>query len=129
MKSYRKKRLLLFSLFITFILTIVFFYLINTVKLWTYNTVSILNIDDNVITVFTTLDLDLFEDNNFFYYDTLKYTYKVNSKEDSEDGVILMLELEKSFKLVNDDMVILLPNKRETILSLIIDSWRVKWKN
>lgn len=129
MKSYKKKRLLLFSLVITFILTIVFFYLINTVKLWTYNTVSILNIDDNVITVFTTLDLDLFEDNNFFYYDTLKYTYKINSKEDSEDGVILMLELEKSFRLVNDDMVILLPNKRETILSLIIDSWRVKWKN
>ena len=126
MKSYKKKRLLLFSLVITFILTIVFFYLINTVKLWTYNTVSILNIDDNVITVFTTLDLDLFEDNNFFYYDTLKYTYKINSKEDSEDGVILMLELEKSFKLVNDDMVIFLPNKRETILSLIIDSWRVK---
>ena len=129
MKSYRKKRLLLLSFVITFILTIVFFYLINTVKLWTYNTVSILNIDDNVITVFTTLDLDLFEDNNFFYYDTLKYTYKINSKEDSEDGVILMLELEKSFRLVNDDMVILLPNKRETILSLIIDSWRVKWKN
>ena len=126
MKSYKKKRLLLFSLFITFILTIIFFYLINTVKLWTYNTVSILNIDDDVITVFTTLDLDLFEDNNFFYYDTLKYTYKINSKEDSEDGVILMLELEKSFRLVNDDMVILLPNKRETILSLIIDSWRVK---
>ena len=126
MKSYRKKRLLLLSFVITFILTIVFFYLINTVELWTYNTVSILNIDDNVITVFTTLDLDLFEDNNFFYYNTLKYTYKINSKEDSEDGVILMLELEKSFKLVNDDMVILLPNKRETILSLIIDSWRVK---
>lgn len=129
MKSYKKKRLLLLSFVITFILTIVFFYLINTVKLWTYNTVSILNIDDDVITVFTTLDLDLFEDNNFFYYDTLKYTYKINNKEDSEDGVILMLELEKSFKLVNDDMVILLPNKRETILSLIIDSWRVKWKN
>ena len=126
MKSYRKKRLLLLSFVITFILTIVFFYLINTVKLWTYNTVSILNIDDNVITVFTTLDLDLFEDNNFFYYNTLKYTYKINNKEDSEDGVILMLELEKSFRLVNDDMVILLPNKRETILSLIIDSWRVK---
>ena len=126
MKSYRKKRLLLLSFVITFILTIVFFYLINTVKLWTYNTVSILNIDDNVITVFTTLDLDLFEDNNFFYYNTLKYTYKINNKEDSEDGVILMLELEKSFRLVNNDMVILLPNKRETILSLIIDSWRVK---
>ena len=126
MRSYKKKRLLLLSFVITFILTIVFFYLINTVKLWTYNTVSILNIDDNVITVFTTLDLDLFEDNNFFYYDTLKYTYKINNKEDSEDGVILMLELEKSFRLVNDDMVILLPNKRETILSLIIDSWRVK---
>ena len=126
MKSYKKKRLLLLSFVITFILTIVFFYLINTVKLWTYNTVSILNIDDDVITVFTTLDLDLFEDNNFFYYDTLKYTYKINNKEDSEDGVILMLELEKSFRLVNDDMVILLPNNRETILSLIIDSWRVK---
>ena len=126
MKSYKKKRLLLLSFVITFILTIVFFYLLVSVKLWTYNNVSILNIDDNVITVYTTLDLDLFKDNNFFYYDTLKYTYKINSKEDSEDGVILMLELEKSFRLVNDDMVILLPNKRETILSLIIDSWRVK---
>ena len=126
MKSYRKKRLLLLSFVITFILTIVFFYLLVSVKLWTYNNVSILNIDDNVITVYTTLDLDLFKDNNFFYYDTLKYTYKINSKEDSEDGVILVLELEKSFKLVIDDMVILLPNKRETILSLIIDSWRVK---
>ena len=126
MKSYKKKRLLLLSFVITFILTIVFFYLLVSVKLWTYNNVSILNIDDNVITVYTTLDLDLFEDNNFFYYDTLKYTYKINSKEDSEDGVILVLELEKSFKLVIDDMVILLPNKRETILSLIIDSWRVK---
>lgn len=129
MKSYKKKRLLLLSFVITFILTIVFFYLLVSVKLWTYNNVSILNIDDNVITVYTTLDLDLFKDNNFFYYDTLKYTYKINSKEDSEDGVILVLELEKSFKLVIDDMVILLPNKRETILSLIIDSWRVKWKN
>ncbi|HIT37844.1 MAG TPA: hypothetical protein IAB59_05165 [Candidatus Onthousia faecipullorum] len=126
MKSYKKKRLLLLSFVITFILTIVFFYLLVSVKLWTYNNVSILNIDDNVITVYTTLDLDLFKDNNFFYYDTLKYTYKINSKEDSEDGVILVLELEKSFKLVIDDMVILLPNKRETILSLIIDSWRVK---
>ena len=126
MKSYKKKRLLLLSFVITFILTIVFFYLLVSVKLWTYNNVSILNIDDNVITVYTTLDLDLFKDNNFFYYDTLKYTYKINSKEDSEDGVILVLELEKSFKLVIDDMVILLPNKRENILSLIIDSWRVK---
>ena len=126
MKSYKKKRLLLLSFVITFILTIVFFYLLVSVKLWTYNNVSILNIDDNVITVYTTLDLDLFKDNNFFYYDTLKYTYKINSKEDSEDGVILVLELEKSFKLVINDMVILLPNKRETILSLIIDSWRVK---
>ena len=126
MKSYKKKRLLLLSFVITFILTIVFFYLLVSVKLWTYNNVSILNIADNVITVYTTLDLDLFKDNNFFYYDNLKYTYKINSKEDSEDGVILVLELEKSFKLVIDDMVILLPNKRETILSLIIDSWRVK---
>ena len=126
MKNYKKKGMLLVSITVVFLLTIVFFYLLVSIKLWTYNSVSILNIDDDVITVFTTLDLDLFEDNNFFYYDTLKYTYKINNKEDSEDGVILMLELEKSFKLVNDDMVILLPNKRETILSLIIDSWRVK---
>ena len=104
----------------------IFFYLINTVKLWTYNTVSILNIDDNVISVYTTLDLELFIDNNFFYYDNLKYNYKINSKDNFEEGVILSLELEKSFKLINDDMMILLPNKRVNIFSLIIDSWRVK---
>ena len=129
MKNYKKKGMLLVSITVVFLLTIVFFYLLVSVKLWTYNSVSILNIDDDVITVFTTLDLELFEDNNFFYYDTLKYNYKINSKDDFEEGVILTLELEKSFKLVNDDMIILLPNKRVTILSLIIDSWRVKWKN
>ena len=126
MKNYKKKGMLLVFITVVFLLTIVFFYLLVSIKLWTYNSVSILNIDDDVITVFTTLDLELFEDNNFFYYDTLKYNYKINSKDNFEEGVILTLELEKSFKLVNDDMIILLPNKRETILSLIIDSWRVK---
>lgn len=126
MKNYKKKGMLLVSITVVFLLTIVFFYLLVSIKLWTYNSVSILNIDDDVVTVFTTLDLELFEDNNFFYYDTLKYNYKINSKDKFEEGVILNLELEKSFKLVNDDMIILLPNKRVTILSLIIDSWRVK---
>ena len=126
MKNYKKKGMLLVSITIIFTLTIVFFYLLVSVKLWTYKAISILNIDDNVITVFTTLDLEMFEDNNFFYYDTLKYNYKINSKDDFEEGVILILELEKSFKLVNSDMIILLPNKKVTILSLIIDSWRVK---
>lgn len=126
MKNYKKKGMLFVSITIIFILTIVFFYLLVSIKLWTYNSVSILNIDDDVITVFTTLDIELFEDNNFFYYDNLKYNYKINSKDDFEEGVILMLELEKSFKLVNDDMIILLPNNKETILSLIIDNWRVK---
>ena len=129
MKNYKKKGMLLVFITVVFLLTIVFFYLLVSIKLWTYNSVSILNIDDDVITVFTTLDLELFEDNNFFYYDTLKYNYKINSKDNFEEGVILTLELEKSFKLVNDDMIILLPNKRVMILSLIIDSWRVKWKN
>ncbi len=126
MKNYKKKGLLLVSIIITFILTIVFFYLLISIKLWTYNSVSILNIDDNVISVYTTLDLELFIDNNFFYYDNLKYNYKINSKDNFEEGVILSLELEKSFKLINDDMMILLPNKRVNIFSLIIDSWRVK---
>ena len=127
MKNYKKKGMLLVSITVVFLLTIVFFYLLVSIKLWTYNSVSILNIDDDdVITVFTTLDLELFEDNNFFYYDTLKYNYKINSKDNFEEGVILTLELEESFKLVNDDMIILLPNKRVMILSLIIDSWRVK---
>ena len=126
MKNYKKKGMLLVSITVVFLLTIVFFYLLVSIKLWTYNSVSILNIDDDVITVFTTLDLELFEDNNFFYYDTLKYNYKINSKDNFEEGVILTLELEKSFKLVNEDMIIFLPNKRVTILSLIIDSWRVK---
>ena len=126
MKNYKKKGQLLVSIIITFILTIVFFYLLISIKLWTYNSVSILNIDDNVISVYTTLDLELFIDNNFFYYDNLKYNYKINSKDNFEEGVILSLELEKSFKLINDDMMILLPNKRVNIFSLIIDSWRVK---
>ena len=63
MKNYKKKGMLLVSITVVFLLTIVFFYLLVSIKLWTYNSVSILNIDDDVITVFTTLDLELFEDN------------------------------------------------------------------
>ena len=80
MKNYKKKGMLLVSITVVFLLTIVFFYLLVSIKLWTYNSFSILNIDDDVITVFTTLYLELFEDNNFFYYDPLIYNYKINSK-------------------------------------------------
>lgn len=126
MKSYKKKNLLLFSFSIVFVLTIVFFCLLNTIKLWTYYEVNLLNVNNNSITVFTTLDLKKFKDNNFFYYDTLKYNFKIESKETYKDGFILILELEKSLKLLNDDMIIILPNTKKNIFSLIIESWRVK---
>lgn len=127
MKSYRKKNLLIISLIFTFILVIIFFYLLNTIKLWTFNNYPIVNVSDNTIrTVISKKDKKYFSTINFFYYDTSKYLYKIEEEESYEDGVILTLSLNKKLELKKDDLSLLLPNRKKTIFSLIIESWRSK---
>lgn len=127
MKSYRKKNLLIIFLIFTFILVIIFFYLLNTIKLWTFNNYPIVNVSDNTIrTVISKKDKKYFSTINFFYYDTFKYLYKIEEEESYEDGVILTLSLNKNLELKKDDLSLLLPNRKKTIFSLIIESWRSK---
>ena len=130
MKNYRRKSLLNLFFVITFILLFVFFYLLNTVKLWPFNSYNTVLVDDNYIKVVVTLDdVLLFQDNNFFYYDNKKFLYKIESKEKLENEVILTLNLKNNFKIEGDDTTLLLPNIKKSIFSLIIDSWRSKWES
>ena len=130
MKNYRKKSLLNLFFVITFVLLFVFFYLLNTVKLWTFNRYNMALVDNNCIkTVVSLADVLLFQDNNFFYYDNKKFLYKIENKEKLEDEVILTLKLERKIKGDSDDTTLLLPNIKKSIFSLIIDSWRSKWEN
>lgn len=130
MKNYRKKSLLNLFFVTTFVLLFIFFYLLNTVKLWTFNSYNMALVDDNYIKVVVTLDDTLlFQDNNFFYYDNKKFLYKIENKENLSDEVILTLKLEDNFKIDGDDTTLLLPNIKKSIFSLIIDSWRSKWES
>lgn len=127
MKNYRKKSLLNLFFVTTFVLLFIFFYLLNTVKLWTFNSYNMALVDDNYIKVVVTLDdVLLFQDNNFFYHDNKKFLYKIENKENLSDEVILTLKLEDNFKIDGDDTTLLLPNIKKSIFSLIIDSWRSK---
>lgn len=126
MKSYKNRVIVLFFLSITLFLTFIFFYLLTTIKLWTYEMIGILQVDGVNIMVFTSLDLDIFKDNNFFYYDGIKYNYKLISKEETDEGMLLLLETSFELSLKDNNTTIFLPNTRKTIFSLIIDSWRIK---
>lgn len=129
MKSYKKKVLLNISIGIIAVGTLIFFYLLTTIKLWTYKEANILSVDNNLLNIFTDGDLDIFKDNNFFYYNNLKYSYIIQSIDSLKEGNIITLKLNKDFKLFNNDILILLPNIKKNIFSLIIESWRVEWKN
>lgn len=130
MRKYKRKNLLIFSFVILFIFTLVFFYLLNTVKLWTFNTYNILEESDKFISVLTTKeDVKIFRDNSFFYYNTNKYYYEIESNDSYDEKIILVLKLEKNFSLLEDDRDLLLPYTKKTVLSLIMESWRLKWEN
>lgn len=130
MRKYKRKNLLIFSFVILFIFTLVFFYLLNTVKLWTFNTYNILEESDKFISVLTTKeDVKIFRDNSFFYYNTNKYYYEIESNDSYDEKIILVLKLEKNFRLLEDDRDLLLPYTKKTVLSLIMESWRLKWEN
>ena len=71
-------------------------------------------------------NLKSFQENNFFYYDTKKYHYVIQEVSRYDDKIILKLKLKNKIKLLKDDKTFLLPKTKETIFSLIIESWRSK---
>ena len=127
MKKYKKDGLLVFFTIIFILLTIVFFYLLNTIKLWTFNsyTVTSTNIDE-VMVIVSDSNINLFRENSFFYYDTKKYYYEILDSNEYDDGIILTLELERELHFTDSSYTIMLPDVKRTIFSLIIDSWRSK---
>ena len=130
MKNYRKKSLLNLFFVISFVLLFIFFYLLNTVRLWTFNSYNIALVDNDSIKIVVSLDdVLLFQDNNFFYYDNKKFMYKLENKEKLDSDAILTLKLERKIKGDSDDTTLLLPNKKISIFGLIIDSWRSKWES
>lgn len=128
MRNYKKKNLLTISFVTVFILTLVFLYLLNTIKLWTFNSYSIIDTLDNEkiinILIFKE-DLKSFRENSFFYYDAKKYYYEIKENSEYEEGIILTLSLKDKISLL-DDKTLFLPNIRKNVLSLIMDSWRSK---
>ena len=130
MNKYKKKNLLMISSIILSILIIIFFNILKTMKIWTYDMYNIIEIyNKKIITIIENKNLKSFQENNFFYYDTKKYHYVIQEVSRYDDKIILKLKLKNKIKLLKDDKTFLLPKTKETIFSLIIDSWRSKWKN
>lgn len=127
MKKYKNDGLLVFFTIIFILLTIVFFYLLNKVKLWTFNSYAVTSINsDEVMVVVNDNNINLFRENSFFYYNTKKYYYEILNSNEYDEGIILTLELEKELHLLDSSSTIMLPDVKKTIFSLIIDSWRSK---
>lgn len=127
MKKYKNDGLLVFFTIVFILLTIVFFYLLNKVKLWTFNSYAVTSINsDEVMVVVNDNNINLFRENSFFYYNTKKYYYEILNSNEYDEGIILTLELEKELHLLDSSSTIMLPDVKKTIFSLIIDSWRSK---
>ena len=127
MKKYKNDGLLVFFTIVFILLTIVFFYLLNKVKLWTFNSYAVTSINsDEVMVVVNDNNINLFRENSFFYYNTKKYYYEILDSNEYDEGIILTLELEKELHLLDSSSTIMLPDVKKTIFSLIIDSWRSK---
>ncbi len=127
MNKYKKKNLLMISSIILSILIIIFFNILKTMKIWTYDMYNIIEIyNKKIITIIENKNLKSFQENNFFYYDTKKYHYVIQEVSRYDDKIILKLKLKNKIKLLKDDKTFLLPKTKETIFSLIIDSWRSK---
>ena len=127
MKKYKNDGLLVFFTIVFILLTIVFFYFLNKVKLWTFNSYTVTSINsDEVMVVVNDNNINLFRENSFFYYNTKKYYYEILNSNEYDEGIILTLELEKVLHLLDSSSTIMLPDVKKTIFSLIIDSWRSK---
>lgn len=73
MKKYKKDSLLVFFTIIFILLTVVFFYLLNTIKLWTFNSYIVTSTNINeVMVIVSDSNIRLFRENSFFYYGTKK---------------------------------------------------------
>ena len=129
MKNYNKHHLLNFITIIMFILTALFLYFLNTIKIWTYNSCNIIKIDKYKYQVIVDKkSYGLFTDNNYFFYNTKKYTYKITSNEKIDKEISLTLKVDN--KISNERIeTIMLPDTKETLFSLIINNWREKRKN
>ena len=127
MKKYKNDGLLVLFTIVFILLTIVFFYFLNKVKLWTFNSYTVTSINlDEVMVVVNDNNINLFRESSFFYYNTKKYYYEILDSNEYDEGIILTLELEKELHLLDSSSTIMLPNVKKTIFSLIIDSWRSK---
>ena len=81
MKKYKNDGLLVFFTIVFILLTIVFFYFLNKVKLWTFNSYTVTSINsDEVMVVVNDNNINLFRENSFFYYNTKKYYYEILRK-------------------------------------------------
>lgn len=109
-----------------FILTALFLYFLNTIKIWTYNSCNIIKIDKYKYQVIVDKkSYGLFTDNNYFFYNTKKYTYKITSNEKIDKEISLTLKVDN--KISNERIeTIMLPDTKETLFSLIINNWREK---
>lgn len=131
MKKYKTRSYLIIMYIIITILIIIFFKIINTTKIWTYKEYSMTTESNKVNILTIKKDIKLFRENNFFYHNNKKYLYEINNITKDKNVVLIELNLNSKIDLksVTNKNTIFLPEKKKKIISLIIDSWRSKWKH
>ena len=127
MKKYRNKNFLRLIIIVAFFLLGIFLYFLKEIKLWTFESYTIMKINDLEYNVFiNSRDLKLFRENNFFYFDSVKYCYKIIDSSIYNENIILSLKVFENLTDHNKMIEIALPKLKKSLFSLIIDSWRSK---
>ena len=127
MKKIRNNNVLIFFSFLSFILLIIFLFLSIKIKLWTFKAFPYTKLNSkNIVILIDKKSIKEFTLNNFFYEDNKKYVYDIINKEKYNNNYMLSLKLKK--RIYKKSGTLYLVNKKKNIFSLIIESWRVKWK-
>lgn len=130
MRNFNRYSLLNFFTILIFILIIMFFYYLFDFKIWTYKSYTIVKINDLEYQVVVSLkDRSLFRDNNYLFLNNKKYIYDIMFEDNIKDNVLFTLQFSKKIKNGKDIETVIIQDTKKNIFSLIIESWREKWRN
>ena len=130
MRNFNRYALLNFFTLLIFIMIIMFFYYLLDFKIWTYKSYTIIKINDLEYQVVVSLkDRSLFRDNNYLFLNNTKYIYDIMFEDNIKDNVLFTLQFSKKIKKGKDIETAIIQDTKKNIFSLIIESWREKWRN
>ena len=122
----KKNKCLIYIGLLNVFITIAFIYFLTKIKIWTYDNYTFFKEDDIHQTLLTKTERKNLRSVSYCYIDSHKRYYKIIKEEKIKSKYLILIELKNEDRDIVD---ITVPKTKKTVMSLIIETWRSKWKN